>query len=320
MNAAVFRLLFDYSAWANAKVWECVDSITQEEFVKPLNYSLGSVWHHLVHIPSVDNRWFSLLRSQDIPAHFDPKAYPKVEQVSLLWQIIYNDVNDYLDNMTDADVNRDISLGGGRTMPAWQVLLHVLNHATDHRAQLLYGIHQIGGRSTELDFVYYLRDEMPLRVSIDVSPDVLRTLFRYDAYATGRLVSEGMVKLSDEQLDRDMGYAHKTIRGQLQHILVGHQYWLERAFDTEAVAASSDVFGLAERLLADATSRTLLAPVEYKNPHGQTFANIRWEMLWHLINHGTDHRAQTLAMLHALGAPTFEQDMIYYFLGAAASD
>ena len=33
-----------------------------------------------------------------------------------------------------------------------------------------------------------------------------------------------------------------------------------------------------------------------------------WEVLFHVLNHGTDHRAQVLAMLHHLGVPTWPQD------------
>ncbi len=52
--------------------------------------------------------------------------------------------------------------------------------------------------------------------------------------------------------------------------------------------------------------------IEYKNTSGQVFAQKMSEILAHVVNHSTDHRAQTLAMLHQLGAPTVEQDMIGY--------
>ncbi len=37
-----------------------------------------------------------------------------------------------------------------------------------------------------------------------------------------------------------------------------------------------------------------------------------WQVLLHLGNHGTDHRAQVLRALQAFGAPTFDQDFILY--------
>jgi uncharacterized damage-inducible protein DinB len=38
----------------------------------------------------------------------------------------------------------------------------------------------------------------------------------------------------------------------------------------------------------------------------------RWQVLMQLVNHGTDHRATILQALHALEAPTFEQDFILW--------
>jgi uncharacterized damage-inducible protein DinB len=50
---------------------------------------------------------------------------------------------------------------------------------------------------------------------------------------------------------------------------------------------------------------------------GLSCDNQRWELLMHIANHATDHRAQILAMLHHhFGVKTIEQDMIFYLLGA----
>lgn len=37
-----------------------------------------------------------------------------------------------------------------------------------------------------------------------------------------------------------------------------------------------------------------------------------WQVLLHVVNHGTDHRAQILRILHDFGAPTFDQDLMGY--------
>jgi uncharacterized damage-inducible protein DinB len=36
------------------------------------------------------------------------------------------------------------------------------------------------------------------------------------------------------------------------------------------------------------------------------------QILLHLVKHGTDHRAQTLAMLHTLGAETVDHNLIAF--------
>ncbi len=57
----------------------------------------------------------------------------------------------------------------------------------------------------------------------------------------------------------------------------------------------------------------LNAILEYDVPHrGGLKRNTRWQILLQGVNHGTDHRAQVLALLHQLGAPTLEQDFMIY--------
>lgn len=53
--------------------------------------------------------------------------------------------------------------------------------------------------------------------------------------------------------------------------------------------------------------------VEYDIPHrGGVKHSAVWQILAHVVNHGTDHRAQVLRLLHDFGAPTFEQDFMNY--------
>ena len=48
---------------------------------------------------------------------------------------------------------------------------------------------------------------------------------------------------------------------------------------------------------------------------GWQHENRRWQLLLHVANHATDHRAQILAALHEhFGLTTPEQDMILYLL------
>lgn len=40
----------------------------------------------------------------------------------------------------------------------WQVLLHVVNHGTDHRAQLLRTLNDLGVKTTSQDYIFYVYD------------------------------------------------------------------------------------------------------------------------------------------------------------------
>jgi uncharacterized damage-inducible protein DinB len=40
----------------------------------------------------------------------------------------------------------------------WQVLLHVVNHGTDHRAQLLRLLSDLGVKTTSQDYIFFAYD------------------------------------------------------------------------------------------------------------------------------------------------------------------
>ena len=42
----------------------------------------------------------------------------------------------------------------------WQVLLHVVNHGTDHRAQLLRVLNDLGVKTTSQDYILYVYDNL----------------------------------------------------------------------------------------------------------------------------------------------------------------
>lgn len=315
MNATTFRILFDYNAWANAQVMKLAKNLTPEQFTHDSGYSLGSVRDQLIHMASVDARWLARVRHAKVPLHFKPEDFPTIDKVGLLWSVVYDEIGHYIDNLHDDILPYEAKYtarDAERLTPVWQILLHVLNHSTDHRAQILYLMHQMNVITPPQDFIFYLRDEMPPRGVVKVDAKMMRFLFDYDAYATSRMVSESLAELTDEQLDHDFNYSHKTLRGQLAHVMMAGQYWLERAFETQIDGSLSAILSKGSQLLADMPDEELMKPIEYTTGNNEQTANIRWEMLWQLINHGTDHRAQMLYKLHQLDAPTFEQDIMVY--------
>ena len=42
----------------------------------------------------------------------------------------------------------------------WQVLLHVANHGTDHRAQILRLLNDLGVKTTSQDYIFYVYDNL----------------------------------------------------------------------------------------------------------------------------------------------------------------
>jgi uncharacterized damage-inducible protein DinB len=132
--------------------------LSQEQFTQPVDYSHGSVRDQIVHLMSVDEAWFSDLRGVDIPEPLDPAHLNDRERIRAHWDNVEQMMREYLAALRD-DMLFDKPLAGeDKNLILWQVLLHVVNHGTDHRAQLLRVLHDLGVKTTSQDYIFYVYD------------------------------------------------------------------------------------------------------------------------------------------------------------------
>jgi uncharacterized damage-inducible protein DinB len=158
MNAAAFRHFYDYHFGMNRFLWNSyITQLSEEQFVQPLDYSRGSVRDQIVHIMDADTAWFSGLRGDDFPEDLDPATFADQQAVREHWDGLEQMMRDYLAGLRDEMLFvRPWPEGEDKDLYLWQVLLHVVNHGTDHRAQILRSLHDLGVETTSQDYVFYI--------------------------------------------------------------------------------------------------------------------------------------------------------------------
>jgi uncharacterized damage-inducible protein DinB len=157
MNANAFRQLFDYHFAENRKIWDrYVSSLSDEQFTQHAGYSRGSVRDQILHLISCDTVWFSGLRGVEIPEDLAPADFPDRASIRTHWDSVEQNMRDYLAELRD-DMLFDQPLEGeDKELILWQVLLHVVNHGTDHRAQILRLLNDLGVETTYQDYIFYV--------------------------------------------------------------------------------------------------------------------------------------------------------------------
>ena len=154
--------LFGYSYWAFEKVWECVMRLTDERFVQELGYSHGSIRHQVVHMMSATQRWIICLKQEPMQPHLEFEAYSTRAAAKAKWDELRAEAMAYVDSLSEADLDVVIPWElPARNLVAentcWEILLHIVNHATDHRAQILAMLNQhFGVETPEQDMLFYL--------------------------------------------------------------------------------------------------------------------------------------------------------------------
>ena len=62
------------------------------------------------------------------------------------------------------------------------------------------------------------------------------------------------------------------------------------------------------------TDRQLNSVVSYKTTDGSPKQRVLWQMMMHLVNHGTQHKAEAAAILTGFGHSPGDIDMIYFLI------
>ncbi len=162
MNAEAFRHLYEYHFAENRKLWQYVTQLSYEQFVHDVDYSLGSVRSQVVHLMSVEEAWFAELQGI-LPAEPDQVADgDDRERIRSYWDQVEQSLRAYLAKLEDEMLfTRPIQEPEeDRNLMVWQVLIHVVNHGTDHRAQILRLLHDSGIETTSQDYIFYAYDNL----------------------------------------------------------------------------------------------------------------------------------------------------------------
>jgi uncharacterized damage-inducible protein DinB len=160
MNADAFRQFYEYHFSENRKIWDTgVLSLSQEQFMQPVNYSVGSVRNQVVHMMNIDDRWFSGLRGEAVPAFTDPTQFPKREVIRAQWDAVEARMRNYLSKLTDDMLTTLPFYEPDQDMTQlWQILMHMVIHGADHRAQLLRLLNDLGLETGPQDYIFYVFD------------------------------------------------------------------------------------------------------------------------------------------------------------------
>jgi uncharacterized damage-inducible protein DinB len=162
MNADAFRHFYEYHFTENRKIWDSyVAPLSHEQFTQAVNYSHGSVRDQIVHLMSVDEAWFSDLRGVEISEPLDPPDLHDRESIRSHWDNVEQILREYLAKLRDDMLfEKPFAEGEDKDLILWQVLLHVVNHGTDHRAQLLRLLNDLGVKTEYQDYIFYVYEDL----------------------------------------------------------------------------------------------------------------------------------------------------------------
>lgn len=155
----------------------------------------------------------------------------------------------------------------------------------------------------------------------------IQLLYDYNYWANARVLKAAS-QLTPDRFTAPHGLSHGSIRGALAHVLAAEIVWRLRCqsgLSPAALPGDAD-FPTLDALrtrwaeeetamrayLSTLTDEQLAQSVEYKTTKGVPFSNTLWQLLAHVVNHGTQFRAEAAVALTAEGHSPGDLDLLLF--------
>jgi uncharacterized damage-inducible protein DinB len=156
------RRLLEYNRWANMRILDAAEPLTEAELKREIPSSFQSVLATLVHAMGAEWLWLERWKGTSPTALPSADALGSVAAVRARWDELWAEQQAFLTGLGAGDRERAVSYrllsGDADTRPLGELVRHVVNHATYHRGQLVTMLRQLGRTPPSTDYVQWLRE------------------------------------------------------------------------------------------------------------------------------------------------------------------
>ena len=158
IDAQQLRRMIAYNQWADEKLLAAVDGLSTDELERPREAYFVTLASNLWHMLSVQRTWLARWKGDSVAP---------VEQTAIAaWRAAYAAshlaLRDYVGSLADAELGRPIKFtrrdGATREQPLGQLILHLVNHGTAHRAETGLLLERLGHSPGDLDYTVFMNE------------------------------------------------------------------------------------------------------------------------------------------------------------------
>ena len=160
MTKAILESHLRYSTWASGRLLEAAAALTEDDLNHDFKTADKNVLLTLVHCFAADRAWFH--RVDGTPrTNFITDEDRALGVLQTEWPAYGQKWLELLAGETDESLGRVVTFtdlkGNQHKQPLWQIILHMVNHATHHRGQVSGFLRALGKVPPQLDLIFYYR-------------------------------------------------------------------------------------------------------------------------------------------------------------------
>lgn len=152
MQADAIRWLFMYDRWATRRLLDAIADLDPEAWEEPDVVGERSLAQVMVHHLGASQRWRIGIASRGTEEGPRPEheSAPGIDELRARWETEWREVDAWLSTLSDEFVTAAFD-----GVPIWQMLVHVVNHGTQHRSESAAILSDRGRSPGDLDMIDY---------------------------------------------------------------------------------------------------------------------------------------------------------------------
>jgi uncharacterized damage-inducible protein DinB len=162
MNLPDLQTLVDYHYWARDRLLASLETLTPDQYNRDLGSSFTSIRETITHIYAAEWAWYHRWKGESPTALLPADRFADLAALRAAWNDLEPKLRSYVDGLGDGGVGRIVEYkllsGQAGASPVWQMVQHVVNHASYHRGQITTMLRQIGAAPAKpMDMIAYYR-------------------------------------------------------------------------------------------------------------------------------------------------------------------
>jgi uncharacterized damage-inducible protein DinB len=163
VNLKDLQILIDYHYWAQHRLFDAVEPLPQEQFMRDMGSSFRSIRDTLAHNYFAEWIWLRRWQGESPTAMPAPDMFPDLATVRRICEEHESKMRTFWKTVDGEEINRVIpyksTAGQEMSSVLWHMLQHVVNHAQYHRGQVTTMIRQLGAVPPKsLDLIAFYRE------------------------------------------------------------------------------------------------------------------------------------------------------------------
>lgn len=156
MKADEVRFLYAYDRWATRRVLDALDGLNPDLWTGSGVVGERGLGEVLVHQLGAAQRWRTGFESRgdDEGPRPEDEPLPTIDQLRARWDAEWQAVDPWLASLSDEFVAYQFD-----GVPVWQMLVHVVNHGTQHRSEVAALLTAEGSSPGDLDLIDYAEEQ-----------------------------------------------------------------------------------------------------------------------------------------------------------------